>query len=210
MARSNLDHAEVRAPIDGIVITRNVDPGQTVASLLASPVLFIVAADLLHMRVIASVDEADIGDVKEGQSADFTVNAYPERVFHGLVTEVRNSPVIVQDVVTYGVVVTVDNPDRLLRPGMTAVVHVRTASVDSADRVPNAALHFTPPGSQRVAGRAQVFLLEDEQPKAVTVTAGVTDGELTQVTGGPPPGAKVLVDLTPEGKAAYGAQPLLP
>ncbi len=204
VAKSNLDHGEVRAPNDGIVITRNIDPGQTVAAVLQSPQLFLVATDLVHMRAIASVDEADIGDVLQGQEATFTVNAWPDRVFKGLVTEVRNSPVIVQDVVTYGVVVTVDNPDLALKPGMTASVHIRTAEDADVDRVPNAALHFTPPGLQREHGKPAVFVLEGDVPRQVPLRVGVSDGELTAAWDGPPPGAKVLIDLTPEGRRAYG------
>jgi HlyD family secretion protein len=186
------------------VITRNVDPGQTVASLLQSPLLFLVATDLQHLRVIAAVDEADIGDVKQGQRATFTVNAYPDRVFDGVVTEVRNSPVIVQDVVTYGVVVTVDNADLSLRPGMTAAVHVRTAAASDTLRVPSAALHFTPPGVTRERGKGTVFVLENGAIVPVPVTAGVSDVELTAVSQGPQVGTQVLVDLTPEGSKAYG------
>ncbi|MBC7051888.1 efflux RND transporter periplasmic adaptor subunit, partial [Salmonella enterica subsp. enterica serovar Enteritidis] len=117
VAKTSLEHAVIRAPIDGVVITRNVDPGQTVASMLQTPVLFTVAADLRKMRVVAAVDEADIGEVAVQQKATFTVNAYPERVFEGVVTEVRSSPVVVQDVVTYGTIIEVDNLDLALKPG---------------------------------------------------------------------------------------------
>ena len=120
VARTNLDHTVIRAPIDGVVITRNIDPGQTVASMLQTPVLFTVAADLRQMRVVAAVDEADIGELAVAQPVSFTVDAYPDRLFHGLLTEVRNSPVVVQDVVTYGAVVGIDNHDLALKPGMTA------------------------------------------------------------------------------------------
>lgn len=205
VAKNNLDHAEVRAPVDGMVISRNVDPGQTVASLLQSPTLFLVATDLVHMRAIASVDEADIGDVQQGQRATFTVNAYPDRIYQGVVTEVRNAPVIVQDVVTYGVVVTVENEDLSLRPGMTAAVHVRTAEQKDGARVANGALRFTPPGSKRERGQQVVFVLEAGQPKAVAVKTGVSDGELTAVEGAPAEGTALLVDLTPEGRRFYGS-----
>lgn len=202
LARTNLEHAVVRAPIDGIVITRNVDPGQTVASMLQTPVLFIVAADLERMRVVTAVDEADIGDVREGQPATFTVNAYPERVFEGRVVEVRNSPAVVQDVVTYGAVVEVKNEGLLLKPGMTASVKVRTAQAQSVTRVPNAALHFAPPQSDRGTG-ASVWVLEAGEPKRVPVETGISDGELTEAKG-LAAGAQVLVELTPAGKKAYG------
>lgn len=205
VARSNLDHSEVRAPNDGVVITRNVDPGQTVASLLQAPVLFSLASDLQHMRVVAAVDEADIGDVELGQSASFGVAAFPDRTFLGTVTEVRNSPVIVQDVVSYGVVVTVDNADLSLRPGMTASVRIRTATVADAQRVPNAAFHFVPPGAKRDSHLPTVFLLDGEALEPRTVEPGISDGELTALKkDGLPIDAKVLVDLTPEGRRAYG------
>jgi HlyD family secretion protein len=205
VARRNLDHADVRAPNDGVVITRNVDPGQSVASMLQAPVLFLLAADLKHMRVVAAVDEADIGEVAPGQPVTFGVTAYPDRAFTGTVTEVRNSPTIVQEVVSYGVVVTVDNADLALRPGMTASVRIRTAAVSDARRVPSAALHFTPPGMNRDPRVPTVFVLQGDGPMPQAVRTGVSDGELTALTSdGLPPDAQVLVDLTAEGRKAYG------
>jgi HlyD family secretion protein len=206
VARTNLDHAVIRAPIDGVIITRNIDPGQTVASMLQAPVLFTVAADLRKMEVEAAIDEADIGEVAAGQSASFTVNAYPDTVFKGLVTEVRNSPRVVQDVVTYGTVIVVDNVNLALKPGMTASVRIRTAQKADTDSVPNAALHFTPPGEAQRQDKAQsVWILEGTSLKAITVAPGLTDGEATAIAPGAlAAGSKVLVDLTPEGKQAYG------
>jgi HlyD family secretion protein len=204
LARTNLDHTIIHAPIDGVVITRNVDPGQTVASVFQTPVLFTVAADLRKMRVIAAVDEADIGEVAEHQRATFTVNAYPERTFEGVVTEVRNSPVIVQDVVTYGAVIEVDNADLALKPGMTASARVRTASATDATRVPADALRFTPPGEKAGQGPA-VWVLEAGSLRRLRVDPGVSDGELTAVAAGTVnAGTALLVDLTPEGKKVYG------
>ncbi len=202
LARTNLDHAVVRSPIDGVIITRNIDPGQTVAAMLQTPVLFSVAADLARMRVVTAVDEADIGEVKEAQKAGFTVNAYPDQIFEGTVTEVRNSPTVVQDVVTYGSVVEVSNPKLLLKPGMTASVKIRTATANGVDRVPTAALHFAPPGADRGTGPA-AWVLEDGAPKRVDVKTGISDGELTEVSG-LSAGSQVLVELTPVGKKAYG------
>ena len=205
LARTNLDHATIRAPIDGVVITRNIDPGQTVASMLATPVLFTVAADLRKMRVVAAVDEADIGEVRTAQGATFTVNAWPERAFEGVVTEVRNSPAIVQDVVTYGTVVEVANPDLALKPGMTASVRIRTARAHDVDRVPNSALHFQPPGTTREGAAPSVFVLEGGAAKSVPVRIGISSGELTEIASGAlPVGAAVLLELTPQGKKAYG------
>lgn len=204
VARTNLDHAIIRAPIDGVIITRNIDPGQTVASMLATPVLFTVAADLRKMEVLASVDEADIAEVKTGQSVTFTVTAFPDRTFEGTVTEVRNAARTVQDVVTYGVVVAVDNLDLALKPGMTASVKIRTGFAPQVQRVPNAALHFTPPG-QAKSEQPRVWWLEGDTLTNRAVTTGLTDGEETALVAGElPPNVALLVDLSPEGKKAYG------
>jgi HlyD family secretion protein len=204
VSRTNLQHSIIYAPIDGIVITRNVDPGQTVASVFQTPVLFTVAADLRKMRVIAAIDEADIGEVAVHQRASFTVNAYPDRTFEGIVTEVRNSPVIVQDVVTYGAVIEVENADFALKPGMTASARVRTASALGTLRVPASALRFTPPSEKR-GDKPGVWVLENGGVRFVDVSPGISDGELTAVQQGSlAPSRPLLVDLTPEGKKAYG------
>jgi HlyD family secretion protein len=206
VAKTNLDHGVIVSPIDGVVITRNIDPGQTVASTLQTPVLFTVAADLSKMRVIAAVDEADIGEVKQGQRATFTVNAYPDRVFEGVVTEVRNAPVVVQDVVTYGTVVHVDNPDLALKPGMTASAHIVTATAKGVLRAPSAALELRVPGEQ-VDG-AGVWVLDGETLKRVRVKAGIADEDNTAIVpeGALSPATRVLVELTPAGRKAYGVE----
>jgi HlyD family secretion protein len=203
LARTTMSHAEIRSPIDGIVVTRNVDPGQTVASVFMTPVLFTVAADLSKMRVLAAVDEADIGEVLPGQSASFTVNAWPERAFVGAVTEVRNSPAIVQDVVTYQAVIEVANPDLALKPGMTASVRVRTASALHTLRVPGAALHFSPP-DQPEHDTPGLWIFQNRALRRVEVRAGISDGQLTAISGDPPAGTAVLLELTPAGRTAYG------
>lgn len=203
IAKTNLDHTIIRAPIDGVVITRNVDPGQTVASMLQTPVLFTVAADLRKMHVIASVDEADIGEVAVKQTATFTVNAYPTRTFDGLVTEVRSSPQIVQDVVTYGTEVEVDNTDLSLKPGMTASVRIRTATAKGVLRVPAAAFQFSPPGEKPSADPG-VWILSGGALRRVAAKAGISDGELTAVEGSVALGDEVVYELTPEGRKAYG------
>jgi HlyD family secretion protein len=204
VARTNLEHSIILAPIDGVVITRNVDPGQTVASAFQTPVLFTVAADLRKMRVIAAIDEADIGEVAVHQQATFTVNAYPDRTFQGVVTEVRNSPVVVQDVVTYGAVIEVDNLDLSLKPGMTASARVRTATATASLRAPAAALRFTPPGETRLS-KPGVWFLEGDSLRHVDVTPGITDGETTAIAPGTvEAGRALLVDLTPAGKRFYG------
>lgn len=203
LVRTSRDHALIRSPIDGIIITRNVDPGQTVASALATPVLFSVAASLEKMQVVAAVDEADIGEVRTGQRAGFSVNAYPDRVFEGMITEVRNSPVVVQDVVTYGCVLTVDNTDLALKPGMTASVRIRTAEARGVLRLPSAAQHFAPPNE--TADGQSVWVLETNGLRRVPVKTGISDGELTEIAPGAlSERALVLVELTPEGRKAYG------
>ncbi len=205
LARTNLEHSVIRAPIDGVVITRNVDPGQTVASMLTTPTLFTVAADLTRMEVVAAVDEGDITQVKPEQLATFTVTSWPERTFQGVVVEVRNAARIVQDVVSYDAVVSVDNADLSLKPGMTASLRVRTGEAKDVDAVPNAALHFTPPGLHRSGEDDAVWVLDGETPALVPVQAGLSDGEWTAVRPGAlSPGRQVLVDLSPKGKVAYG------
>jgi HlyD family secretion protein len=207
VARTNLAHAVIRSPIDGVIITRNIDPGQTVASVMLTPVLFTVAADLRKMEVLAAIDEADIAQVKVGQAATFTVTSAQGRVFTGKVSEVRNAAVVVQDVVTYAAVIEVDNLDFALKPGMTASVRVRTGFTAATAQVPSTALRFTPPGSTK-AETPQVWQLSQEKLSAVTVHPGLTDGEQTALTEGDlAPGAVVLLDLTPEEKKAYGLAP---
>ncbi len=144
-ARVNLGRCTIYAPIDGIVISRNVDVGQTVAASLQAPTLFQIANDLTQMQINANVAEADIGSVEVGQDVDFTVDAYPYRVFHGKVKQVRNSAVVVQNVVTYDTVIEVNNPDLKLKPGMTANVSIITAHRENVLKIPNAALRFRPP-----------------------------------------------------------------
>jgi HlyD family secretion protein len=144
-ARVNLLYATIRSPIDGVVISRDVDVGQTVAASLQTPKLFSIANDLTQMRVEASVDEADIGQIKEGQRVSFTVDAYPDQQFRGKVSQVRLAAVIVQNVTTYTVVIDVPNPDLKLRPGMTATVSILIDQRENALRIPVLALRFQPP-----------------------------------------------------------------
>lgn len=204
VARTNLAHSIIHAPIDGIVITRNIDPGQTVASVFQTPVLFTVAADLRKMRVIAAIDEADIGEVAVGEPVAFTVNAYPDRIFSGSVTAVRNSPIVVQDVVTYEAVIHVDNLDLALKPGMTASARIRSATATDTLRISTAALRFTPPG-QKPAAHAGVWLVKSGALEHVDLTPGTSDGELTAIGPGQLEAEQpLLVALTPQGKKAYG------
>jgi HlyD family secretion protein len=145
-AQVDLQHTIITAPIAGVVIARNVDVGQTVAASFTAPVLFVIANDLKHMQVNASVDEADIGRVRENQEVTFRVDSYPDRIFHGRVTQVRLQPTTVQNVVTYNTIITVDNDDGRLMPGMTATVSVIVRKSENALRIPAASLRFRPAG----------------------------------------------------------------
>lgn len=199
LARTNLDHAEIRAPIDGVVITRAVDPGQAVAAMLQAPDLFVIAEDLARMRVIAAIDEADIGQIRVGQSAHFTVDAFPEQTFVAALSELHSAPKITQDVVTYEAVLVLDNPDHRLRPGMTASVKIVAGHASAALLVPNAALRFTPPG--RTRGREHGVWLADPGalPRFVPVHVAVSDGLRSAVQGDLHVGDPVLIGV---GKAA--------
>ncbi len=143
-AQANLDYCTITAPVAGVVVSRSIDIGQTVAASFSTPNLFVIAQDLTKMKVEASIDEADIGQVKEGQDALFTVDSFPESQFHGKVNQVRLEPIIVQNVVNYKVVVQVANEELKLRPGMTANVTIQTLSKDDVLKVPSAALRFNP------------------------------------------------------------------
>src|SRR6266478_6294271 len=144
-SRVDLAHCTIYAPVDGIVISRSVDVGQTVAASMNAPTLFIIANDLAKMQIDANVSEADVGAVEEGQPVSFTVDAFPNRTFVGKVVQIRNSPITVQNVVTYDTVIGVDNPDLKLKPGMTATLSITTAQRNGVLRIPNGALRFKPP-----------------------------------------------------------------
>src|SRR5262249_14451119 len=144
-AKADLEHCTITSPIDGVVISRNVDVGQTVAASLQAPVIFQIANDLTKMQIDSNVAEADVGAVEVGQDVDFTVDAFPTRTFHGKVVQVRNAPITVQNVVTYDTVIGVDNKDLKLKPGMTANVSVIIAHKDNVLQLKNAALRFRPP-----------------------------------------------------------------
>jgi HlyD family secretion protein len=168
-AQVDLRHTIIEAPIDGVVIARNVDVGQTVAASLQAPVLFVIANDLARMQVNASIDEADVGRLKTGQDATFRVDAYPDRTFRGRVEQVRLQPTTTQNVVTYSAIVNVDNPELLLKPGMTASVSIIVERREGVVRVPAAALRFRPP----VADGASAARVEREgRPSGATGGAG--------------------------------------
>lgn len=203
----NLQHTVITAPIDGIVISRNVDVGQTVAASMQAPTLFVIAADLADMQVIASLDESDIGRIAPGQAVTFTVDAYPGDSFTGSVVQVRLQPNTTQGVVTYSTVIDVPNPDLELKPGMTASVTIETARRDDVVRVPNPALRFRPSAEvlaalgevgasspQRVQG---IWTLMNGQLLSVPVRVGLSDGLVSELLEGSlEPGAEVVTAVS--------------
>jgi HlyD family secretion protein len=211
-ARVNLDYTDIVSPVDGVVISRNVDVGQTVAASFQTPTLFLIAKDLTKMQVDTNVSESDIGAARIGQKAFFTVEAYPDKTFSGRVTQVRQAPITVQNVVTYDVVVGVDNSQLELLPGMTANVRIITAERQDALRVPLQALRFAPGGAGRnqpshpagpsAGASGRVWVLHDGKPEPVAVTTGLSDNTYTEVTGGGlQPGERVIVNQVAPGAA---------
>jgi HlyD family secretion protein len=217
----NLSHTVITSPVDGIVISRNVDVGQTVAASMSAPTLFVVANDLTDMQVKASVDEADVGKIRNGQAVTFTVDAYPQETFTGVVSQVRLEPVVQQNVVSYVTVISVPNPDGKLKPGMTASVTIEVARAENAVKVPNAALRFQPsagavPASAQPAyagsGR-RVWTLSDGQLHPVPVRPGVSDGISTAIAAGEVAENMVVITgmaASTVAPAASGSSPLIP
>jgi len=203
-ADTNLRYAKIVSPVDGTVISRNVDVGQTVAASFQTPTLFNIAQDLTKMQIDTNVDEADIGKIKVDQPVEFTVDAYADITFKGKVSEVRSAPTTVQNVVTYDVVVKVDNPDLKLKPGMTANVSIILADKKGILRIPNAALRFRPAekGTERGKGAlAQkgpgVWVLENKRPKRTDIATGISDGNYTEIISGDlKEGIDVIVEAT--------------
>jgi HlyD family secretion protein len=189
-AQTNLNYTKIFSPVDGIVISRNVDVGQTVAASFQTPTLFTIAQDLTKMQIDTNVAEADIGKVKVGQDVEFTVDAYPDTTFAGKVWQKRQAPITVQNVVTYDVVVQVDNRDFKIMPGMTANVSVITSTKVDVLRIPNAALRFRPADrtpEKGVGGEKKgpgIWVLENGKPKRVGITLGISDGSYTEVLSG--------------------------
>jgi HlyD family secretion protein len=185
-AELDLGYTTIYSPVNGIVVSRNVDVGQTVAASFQTPTLFVIAQDLTQMQVDANVSEADIGGVAEGKTANFRVDAYPKQFFEGAVTQVRNAPISIQNVVTYDVVITVDNRELKLKPGMTANVTIVTAKKENPLRVPNGALRFRMPNVPIDKKATRVWLLDREnQPHQVNVTTGIADSLFTEIVEGP-------------------------
>lgn len=227
--KADLDHCTITSPIDGIVISRNVDVGQTVAASLQAPVIFTIANDLAKMQIDANVAEADIGGVAIDQDVEFTVDAFPSRNFQGKVVQVRNAPITVQNVVTYDTVIGVSNPEQKLKPGMTANVSIVSAHRDDALKIPNGALRFRMPdqtpsaapkrdpssaGRQRGGGNRPerrtertVYVLAPgaSKPTAVTIKTGISDGITTEVLEGLKEGDRVVTGVTESDAAATPA-----
>lgn len=191
-ARVNLGYTRIRAPISGTVISRNVDVGQTVAASLNAPTLFVIAEDLSKMEVQANVDEADIGQVKDGQEVDFTVDAFAEKKFKGVVKMVRISPTVLQNVVTYTVIIDADNSEGMLLPGMTATVTITSDERRDVLRIPTAALKFSPPSAgmeKKPIGRGGevVFVKsskDGKQMQPAKLMTGLSDGMFTEIKNG--------------------------
>ncbi|MBF0374419.1 MAG: efflux RND transporter periplasmic adaptor subunit, partial [Alphaproteobacteria bacterium] len=191
-ARVDLDRTDIRSPVDGVVVERSVDLGQTVAASLQAPTLFTIARDLGRMQVDVSVDEADIGRVRQGAKAGFTVDAHPGRHYEGRVEQIRLAPTVTQNVVTYTVVVTADNPDRSLLPGLTAEVRIVDQARADALLLPNAALRFHPPG-EHVRGATVWLPGPDGRATPQPVKTGIADGAVTEVLSGLDEGQTVIV-----------------
>ncbi|MFX0543541.1 efflux RND transporter periplasmic adaptor subunit [Roseovarius sp. S4756] len=222
---ANLAKACICSPIDGVVLERNVDVGQIVASSLQAPVLFSIAEDLTRMELQVDIDEADIGKVKVGDAAEFTVEAYQDRSFPAEISELRYASQTIDGVVTYTGILTIDNADLLLRPGMTATAEITVAQIEDALALPNAALRFAPPAEpeeeaersgllgmilrppsrdtastpESTSGMRTVWVLEAGEITPAEITVGASDGMLTQITGGPlSEGDRVVVDMATE------------
>jgi HlyD family secretion protein len=205
-AKVNLGYTNIISPLDGTVVSRNVDLGQTVAASFQTPTLFLIAQDLTKMQVDTNVSESDVGPVHIGQKAGFTVDAFPDRTFWGEVAQVRQSPITVQNVVTYDVVIAVSNPELLLKPGMTANARIVIAERDQALKVPLQALRFSPNGTgqphqhahaakEQSNRNAHVWVSESGKLRKVDVVRGLDDGSVVEiVSGGLHPGDQVVID----------------
>lgn len=223
-SRANLGYSVIRSPVSGVVVDRSIDVGQTVAASFQTPTLFKIAQDLSKMQIDSAFAEADIGQIREGQKVHFNVDAFPNRAFHGMVRLIRLNPTTVQNVVTYDVVIAVDNPDQVLLPGMTAYVNIGVAHREDALLVSNAALRFKPAeASQEVAGKpgakpepgkkkrdaasGTVWVLRGGQIKPVSLTIGISDGRNTEVLAGElKVGDQVIVAENGQAKGKGGPQ----
>lgn len=218
-SQADVDYAErqrsfayIYSPVDGVIVTRNVDPGQPVAASFQAPELFTVAKDLKEMQIEVSVSEADIGKIKEGQEADYTLDGYPDQVFKGVVSQVRISPTTVSNVVTYTVVVAVDNDDLILKPGMTANVSIITQKHADVLCVPSIALKYTPitKGEIKRYENQGVWVLKGRKPERINVEVGASDDTYTEIKSGElHEGDKVIIGSgsNSKGKGKDGKRP---
>ncbi len=225
-AQTNLRYATIRSPVDGVVVSRNVDVGQTVAASFQTPTLFTIAQDLTKMQINTSVDEADIGKVKVGQPTVFTVDAYPEMQFRGVVSQVRIAPIITQNVVTYDVVITVENKDLRLKPGMTANVNIEVMRKDNVLKIPSTALRFNPEAvgeetNQQSSARRRtsagssgqkVFVLKDGKAVPVSVRTGTSDDSHVELVAGElRQGQEIIVEqVLPKKKSSSAGRAMGP
>jgi len=213
----NLGYADIRSPVSGVVISRDVEKGQTIASSFTAPTLFRIAEDLSKMQIGTSVSEADIGVIKAGQKVNFTVDAFPLQTWSGKVEQIRLNPTTEQNVVVYNVIIAIDNPDGKLLPGMTAFVEIETKEAKDAPALPVRALQFRPDDSLRehmaeqvgrpAVGEAFVFALSDGKIKPVRVRRGLSDGAYTEIiTDELSVGDKVIVDHNSSGRRSAPRQ----
>jgi HlyD family secretion protein len=213
-AKIDLEHTRITAPVDGTVIARHMDVGQTVAASFTAPTIFEIAQDLTKMQVDTNVDEADIAGIRVGQNASFTVDAFPGRTFPAFVGQIRRAPINVSNVITYDVVLTVDNGDMRLFPGMTANVRILTDSTRNVLKIPNAALRFKMAGAsdsgatkKQANGQTVYRLAANGTPEAVRITTGLTDGNFTAVASGPLNEGDLIIVGGAGGSAAARAMP---
>ena len=212
-AKANLDYCKITAPVDGVVIARKVDAGQTLNAGMNTPVLFTIAQDITKMNISAAVSEADIGQVRVGQPVDFSVDAFPDEVFHGMVTQVRKAPTTTQNVVTYETIISVDNPEEKLFPGMTANVSILVSERKGVLKIPNTALRYTPPDNAafeqtppRKLDRTQrlIYTTDGVKLKPLIVKAGITDGVDTEIVDGLSERTPVVISTLTTGAKAGG------
>lgn len=213
-AETNLRYTRILSPVEGVVISRNVDVGQTVAASFQTPTLFTIAQDLTKMQIDTNVDEADIGKVNVGQDVEFTVDAYPDLVFRGKVWQVRNAPITVQNVVTYDVVIQVENSELKLKPGMTANVSIIIATKKDVLKIPNAALRFKldenekKSAEKKAVGGPGIWILEKGTPKRINISAGISDGSYTEIIPDTlQEGQEVIIESAAKGQKKQEAPP---
>ena len=195
---TNLKYTKIISPVNGIVVTRNIDVGQTVAASFQTPTLFLVAQDLTKMQIDTSVAEADIGRIKLNEEVGYTLDGYPDMIFKGKVKQIRITPTTVQNVVTYDVVISVDNKDLKLKPGMTANVSIVTAKKKNILTVPNACLRFTPLKDEDAPKYKEqgIWILKNEKPERISIKAGISDGDNTEIISNKiKAGEKVIISI---------------